>query len=146
MVTKEVGTALIWCGYFIALIKQTMGPLCFLVYFVLTPVSLLLLSANTISVKSAQLILCPKLVLQFVVIPHFLMCFLFPARILPKQGIWSSTLLLAIPQLSSGMGPVPLLWDQYTSEADFPSLTRLPPGLFPSAEDYMFGNVLTSPL
>lgn len=71
MVTKEKGTALIWCGYFIALIKQTRQPLCFLVYFILTPASLLLQSANTISVKSAQLILCPKLVLQFMANPSF---------------------------------------------------------------------------
>lgn len=76
MLTKEKGTALIWCGYFIALIKETVQPLCFLVYFILTSVSLLLLSANTISVKSAQLILRPKLVLQLMGKPHFLMCFL----------------------------------------------------------------------
>lgn len=44
---------------------------CFLIYFILTPVSLPLLSANTISVKSAQLILCPKLVLQFMGNPSF---------------------------------------------------------------------------
>lgn len=71
MVTKEKGAALIWCGYFIALIKQTMQPLCFLIYFILTPASLPLLPANTISVKSVQLILCPQLLLQFVGNPSF---------------------------------------------------------------------------
>lgn len=77
--------------------------------------------------------------------PIFL-CVFFPTRILPTQGTRSSTLLLAIPELSSGTGPIPLLWEQYTSEADFPSLTHLPPGLLLFAKGYMFGNVLISPL
>lgn len=48
-----------------------MQPLCFPVYFILSPASLPILPANTIPVKSAQLILCPELVLQFVGSPSF---------------------------------------------------------------------------
>lgn len=149
MVTKEKGAALIWCGYFIALIKQTMQPFCFLIYFILTPASLPLLPANTISVKSAQLILCPQPLLQLVSNPSFSHVFSSQPEFCLNKEYGAAFCCWPCPSRALALAPShckALQVIQYTSEADFPSPTHLPPGLFPSAEGYMFGNVLISAL
>lgn len=101
----QKGTALIWCGYFIALIKQTLQPVCFLVYFILTPASLWLLSANTTSLKSAQLILCPKLVLQFVGNPSFSHVFSSQAEFCPDKEYGAALCCWPFPSWALALAP-----------------------------------------
>lgn len=100
-------------------------------YFIFTPVSSLWRVSNLFFAISW---LC-SLWVNF----NFLSCFL------PKQGIRSSTSLLAIPWLCMGIGPIPLQKpppDQHISEADSPWQTHVPPALFPSAKHFIPGNVL----